>query len=148
MKDPLSPKERSERMAKVRGTGNKSTEQCAEAILIESNILNWEKHPRDVLGKPDFYFRRYRLALFVDGCFWHACPVCKRHTPAARQEFWRNKIEETRKRDNRQRRHMRAQGYHVIRVWEHEVKKGLWIGRLRAMMRRIERQSPSSHATE
>ena len=140
MKDPLSPDERSERMAKVRSTGNKSTEQCAEAIMVESNISSWEKHPSDIPGRPDFYFRRYRLALFVDGCFWHACPVCNRRLPVTRQEFWRKKIEENRKRDNRQRRHMRAEGYHVMRVWEHEVKKGAWIRRLRTMIQRIERQ--------
>ncbi len=143
MSDPLSKAERSARMSRVRSKGNRSTESRVEAALVEAGILGWEKHHKEILGKPDFFFPRYQLALFVDGCFWHACPVCKRRTPASRTEFWRNKIDENRKRDNKQRRKLRAQGYSVMRVWEHDLKRDVWLKRLRSMLRRIERESKS-----
>ena len=137
--DPLTPAERSERMARVRGRGNRSTEGRVEAVLIAEGITGWEKHPCDVPGRPDFYFPAQRLALFVDGCFWHACPTCDRRVPVNRREFWREKIEGNRRRDARKRRQLWAQGYHVMRVWEHDLRRGLWLNRLRAMLRRIER---------
>ncbi len=110
--DPLSEAERSARMARVRGAGNKSTEGRVEAALI--------------------------AAVFVDGCFWHGCPACARRTPTARAEFWRSKIDENWRRNGRQRRRLRRQGYHVMRVWEHDIKKGPWLTRLRAMLARDE----------
>jgi len=141
MSDPLSKAERSVQMSKVRSKGNRSTESEVESALVEARISGWEKHRKEILGKPDFFFPRHRLALFVDGCFWHACPVCKRRTPTSRAEFWRNKIDENRRRDNRQRRRLRAEGYHVMRVWEHELKKDTWLKRLRSMLQRIERET-------
>lgn len=146
MSDPMTKAERSAQMSKVRGKGNKSTEGKVETALIEAEITGWEKHPKDILGTPDFYFRDYKLAVFVDGCFWHGCPVCNRRIPVTREEFWRKKIETNRLNDNRVKRKLRSQGYHVIRIWEHDLKKakkGLWLKRLRAMLRRLD-NTPSS----
>lgn len=143
MSDPLSKAERSARMSKVRSKGNRSTESRVESALVEAGISGWEKHHKEILGKPDFFFPRYRLALFVDGCFWHACPVCKRRIPASRPEFWRKKIDENRRRDNRQHRRLRKEGYHVMRVWEHELKRDTWLKRLRSKLSRIEWESRS-----
>jgi DNA mismatch endonuclease (patch repair protein) len=109
--------------------------------LLEEGITGWEKHRKDILGKPDFYFPDLKLALFVDGCFWHACPKCKRNTPHTRTEFWREKIETNRRRDNRIRRKLRAQGYHVMRVWEHDLKKKSWLKRLQSFVRRINNEN-------
>lgn len=141
MTDPLSPTERSERMSRVKPAGNKSTEGAAEAKLIAAEIVGWEKQPKGLVGKPDFFFPKQRVVVFVDGCFWHACPVCKRRNPTNRAEFWRDKIETNRRRDNRQRHKLRSEGYHVLRVWEHEVTKDAWVSRLRAMLRRAEREA-------
>jgi DNA mismatch endonuclease (patch repair protein) len=140
MTDPLSPEERSERMSRVRSTGNKSTEERAAEMLDTAGIVGWERQPKGVPGRPDFYFPETRLMVFVDGCFWHACPVCKRRNPTNRAEFWREKIDANRRRDNRQRRKLRAEGYHVMRVWEHEVKKDAWVKRLVVMMRRLQQK--------
>lgn len=141
MSDPLSPDQRSAQMGKVRSSGNKATEGIVERKLVESGIPGWEKQPSGILGKPDFFFPEYRILVFVDGCFWHACPFCKRRIPTARNEFWRIKIDGNRRRDNRQRRTLREQGYHVLRVWEHEVKKDTWLKRLLAMIRRVRKDS-------
>lgn len=140
MTDTLNPSERSERMSRVRSSGNKSTEFVVETKLVEEGFKGWEKHPKGLLGKPDFYFPNYQLAIFVDGCFWHACPVCNRRKPVQHGDFWNKKIEENRKRDNRQRRKLRKEGFHVMRIWEHELKQNLWVKRLATMIRKIEHQ--------
>lgn len=120
--DPLSPSARSALMAKVRSKGNASTESAVIALFREASITGWRRHPKGMLGNPDFYFPRARLIVFVDGCFWHACPVCKRNSPQTRADFWQQKIDGNRRRDNRTRRKLRQQGYSVFRIWEHDVR--------------------------
>lgn len=137
--DPLSSEARSALMARVRGVGNKSTELRVESSLIEAGVTKWVKHPKHVQGRPDFYFPDQRMALFVDGCFWHACPQCARRTPGTRSTFWQNKIDGNRRRDNRIRRKLRAEGFHVARVWEHDLRSGTWLKRVQSMLRRIDR---------
>jgi DNA mismatch endonuclease, patch repair protein len=138
--DPMSPEERSAQMAKVRGKGNKSTEGRVEAALLEAGIGGWEKHRRILKGNPDFFFPNHKLALFVDGCFWHACPKCRRRTPHTRADFWGQKIDQNRKRDDRVRRELRRHGYHVMRVWEHDLKRTTWMKRLKAILRRLDEE--------
>ncbi|MBN1459475.1 MAG: DNA mismatch endonuclease Vsr [Armatimonadetes bacterium] len=133
-KDALSPEARSRHMSSIRGKGNLSTEGAVEDRLNAEGIAGWEKHPAQIIGKPDFYFPAQRVALFVDGCFWHDCPCCRRNRPTARGDFWREKIEGNRRRDNRTNRRLRRQGIHVVRVWEHDVPCASWVKRLRRML--------------
>lgn len=141
MTDTFSKAERSAIMAKVKSAGNKSTEAVVEAALLEAGILGWEKQP-EILGKPDFYFPKHSLVLFVDGCYWHGCPQHCR-MPATNTAYWAQKIDRNRQRDNRNRRQLRREGYHVMRVWEHDLKTDTWLKRLAAMLRRIERSATS-----
>lgn len=143
--DPLSPAERSALMAKVKSTGNQSTEVKAAAGLVAAGIDGWERHPA-LPGKPDFFFPQHRLAVFIDGCFWHGCPKHVRY-PQAHADYWESKIDRNRKRDNRIRRRLRAEGVHVMRVWEHDLRDDAWIKRLLAMLRRIETQISSRDET-
>jgi len=130
MRDPLTAAERSALMSKVRGKGNRSTEVRVRAALIRYGISGWVKHPANVPGKPDFFFPRQKVALFIDGCFWHACPRCARRTPSSRATFWRNKIEDNKARDRRVRAQLTRLGYRVLRVWEHELRTRSWLKRL------------------
>lgn len=136
MVDTLTKSERSKRMTLVRSEGNKSTEEHIKGLLLKNNIAGWVQHPVKIVGRPDFYFSRQKLAVFVDGCFWHSCPICKRRKPSVNAKFWVNKIETNRKRDNRQRRKLRETGSHVMRIWEHETKQNFWLNRLKRMLRR------------
>ncbi len=110
-----------------------------EAILTDEGIFGWVKHPKGILGCPDFYFPDRQLLLFVDGCFWHACPRCGR-IPKSRTRFWRQKIEGNRRRDETTRRRLRGMGYHVVRVWEHAVGERNWIKRLEKCQTSLERR--------
>lgn len=133
--DVLSAAERSKHMARVKGRGNASTEGPVADWLRSHEIKGWVSHPKDVAGKPDFYFPELRLAVFVDGCFWHGCPTCDRNVPRTRTEFWRNKIAANRSRDRRVTRELRGTGEHVLRLWEHELKStSRWSRRLRRMV--------------
>jgi DNA mismatch endonuclease (patch repair protein) len=113
--------ERSRIMAAIRGKSNKSTEVILRMALVRAGIKSWILHP-NITGKPDFFFPGQRLALFVDGCFWHGCPRCG-HIPSTRSLFWESKIERNRMRDKRNVRILKAEGVRSLRVWEHSLKK-------------------------
>jgi DNA mismatch endonuclease, patch repair protein len=133
MLDPLSPAERSERMSRVRSRGNRSTEGRVREELVDQGIKGWVSHPDSVPGRPDFYFEERRLAVFVDGCFWHGCPNCGR-LPKTRVEFWRAKIGGNRRRDRLSNRRLWREGYRVLRIRECDLKRGKWVRRLTAKL--------------
>jgi DNA mismatch endonuclease (patch repair protein) len=109
-------------MAAVRSRGNRSTEVRLRARLVRAGVRQWKLNNRDVLGQPDFVFEEARVAVFVDGCFWHGCPRCCR-MPAAHSVYWAGKIEGNRRRDRQVTQRLRRAGWRVVRVWEHEIKR-------------------------
>lgn len=92
------------------------------AMLRARRISGWQMHRKDVIGKPDFYFADLRIALFIDGCFWHACPKCSQ-MPRQNAAFWSVKLAENARRDVRTRRALNRAGISVIRLWEHDLEK-------------------------
>lgn len=135
--DPLTTEERSAQMAKVRGRKNRSTEMRVAAYLIRWGFSGWKRHVRDVSGCPDFLFVQERVAVFVDGCFWHGCPKCRRNVPHSRRQFWLRKIGLNRQRDRKVGHALRAQGYTVLRIWEHDLSGGRWLDKLRRTLQRF-----------
>ena len=113
--------ERSRTMRAVKGRNNASTELRMVRILKSKAITGWRRH-QSLPGRPDFAFRAKRVALFVDGCFWHGCPRCYR-APKSRASYWSQKVEANRKRDKRANAQLRAAGWKVIRVWEHDMSR-------------------------
>ena len=75
---------RPELMSRIRSLGNKKTEFALVALLKAHHITGWRRH-QPVFGKPDFIFRAHRLAIFVDGCFWHGCPRCYKRPSCKRR---------------------------------------------------------------
>jgi DNA mismatch endonuclease Vsr len=119
--DHVSREVRSRIMASVRSRGNTTTELPLGKRLWAAGLRGYRKHWK-VPGKPDFAWPGRKIAVFVDGCFWHGCVKCK-YLPRTNAAFWRNKIETNRLRDKRVRRSLRTQGWTVLRFWEHEVKR-------------------------
>jgi DNA mismatch endonuclease, patch repair protein len=74
-----------------------------------------------MFGKPDFVFPEVRLAVFVDGCFWHACPL-HAAIPTTNRLFWQRKLCKNKERDRLVRRRLRTSGWRVIRIWQHELR--------------------------
>jgi DNA mismatch endonuclease (patch repair protein) len=132
--DRLTPAQRSAHMAGIKGKRNRSTELHVAAKLVRAGVRGWRRHPNDVPGRPDFAFPERRIALFVDGCFWHGCPRGNRNTPRTRAEFWQAKIAAKRTRDRTVDRHLRAQGYRIVRIWEHALRDGQWLDALLALL--------------
>jgi DNA mismatch endonuclease, patch repair protein len=100
-----------------------------------------------LLGKPDIVFRRARLVVFVDGCFWHGCPQCGRRTKSHRA-FWRRKIDRNRRRDRVVTRGLQRAGWQVVRIPEHSIKRpSARLEVANRLVRRILRTS-SSHRSD
>ena len=108
-------------MSRIRGHGNKDTELALIKLLRRHGITGWRRS-QNVFGKPDFIFRWNRVAIFVDGCFWHGCPRCYRR-PKSNRKFWDAKITRNRDRDREVSRELRRLGWHVVRIWEHVLAK-------------------------
>jgi DNA mismatch endonuclease (patch repair protein) len=112
--------------------GNKDTELRLIALFRAHGISGWRRN-HQLGGKPDFVFRKERLVVFVDGCFWHGCPA---HAtwPKQNAEFWRTKILGNRRRDLAVNRLLKKAGWRVVRIWEHALTRkqaGRTISRLR-----------------
>ena len=150
MADIYTRAQRSALMAKVRGRGNATTEGVLATVLRAQGWSGWRRQQalrgRDARSapwrvRPDFIFRSRRLAIFVDGCFWHGCP---RHgtQPAGNAAFWRAKFRRNRERDRRDTLNLRGAGWRVVRLWEHELRAKsrprllLKLGRLFAEVRK------------
>ncbi len=118
--DRVSKAIRSRIMASVRSKGNRSTEQLMAKILRKVGLRGYRRHWK-VTGKPDFAWPDRKIALFVDGCFWHGCPKCNRPSKS-NVSFWRKKVSSNRKRDQRVSRQLRRRGWRVMRVWECAVE--------------------------
>ena len=120
MPDVFTKAKRSEVMSLIRSGGNKATELRLIAIFKEHGITGWRRKQK-LPGKPDFVFRAPRVCVFVDGCFWHACP--KHGTlPKTRRAFWLKKLGTNKARDRRVGRELRRDGWRVLRIWEHELR--------------------------
>src|SRR5687768_2454787 len=112
---------RSRQMSLVKGKGNKSTEEKVLRLLRKRNIWGWRRHP-ELPGRPDFAFMQEKLAVFLDGCFWHGCPNCSRRAPRTNASFWAGKLNENLERDRRVSRELRGRGWRVLRIWEHALQ--------------------------
>lgn len=108
-------------MSAIRSRGNKDTELRLIAIMRTHGITGWRRGSK-LRGRPDFLFPRERLAVFVDGCFWHGCP--KHGTrPSSNVAFWEAKILGNQKRDRSVARELRHAGWRVLRIWEHALRR-------------------------
>jgi DNA mismatch endonuclease (patch repair protein) len=119
--DVFTKSKRSEVMSRIRSRGNKATELALAKLLRRNKITGWRRNQK-IFGKPDFMFRNARLAVFVDGCFWHGCP--KHGTkPKGNAAFWRKKISRNQARDRLVTRTLRSANWRVLRIWEHELAR-------------------------
>lgn len=119
MVDTVSGTERSRIMRRVLGKGNQSTEALVARLFRKAGVRGWRRQ-LDLPGRPDFAFPQSRLAVFVDGCFWHGCPKHLR-LPASHRTYWVRKIERNVARDHQVRLLLRRANWRVVRFWEHDL---------------------------
>jgi len=121
MPDVFTKAKRSEVMSRIRGRGNKDTELALAKLLRTHRITGWRRN-QPLFGKPDFVFLKARLAVFVDGCFWHGCPT-HATKPKNNRVFWQRKLFANKRRDELVTRTLRNAGWRVIRIWECALAK-------------------------
>ena len=148
MTDVFSKSKRSQVMSRIRSRGNKDTEIALARLLRRNKITGWRRHfeirkaesgKRKFSVRPDFVFMQARLAVFVDGCFWHGCP--KHETkPKNNRAFWQRKLSANKARDRLVNRALRRAGWRVLRIWEHTLRWATKDKRNEArLLRRIQR---------
>lgn len=133
MADWLTLQQRSYNMASIRSRGNITTEGTLASVLRSAGLTGWRRHV-PLPGKPDFVFRPQRVAVFVDGCFWHGCPRCYR-LPEDNRGYWSAKVAGNRRRDRKADAELRTLGWKVLRIWEHSLRTEAGKARAAAKMR-------------
>lgn len=126
---------RSKIMARVKSKGNKSTELKFIDALRAWSISGWRCRI-DVLGKPDFVFSKEKIAMFIDGCFWHGCSKHCR-LPATNVQYWVDKIQGNIRRDKQVTKEIKKRGWIVFRFWEHELTGGASLSKKLNRMKEI-----------
>ncbi|MEG1668602.1 very short patch repair endonuclease [Chryseobacterium sp.] len=107
-------------MSQIKSKNTKSTELKLVEIFKDNHVTGWRRtYP--MVGKPDFVFVKQRIAIFVDGCFWHGHD-CRNVTPKDNADYWRDKIRRNIDRDNMVTEAIIKKGWSVIRIWECELK--------------------------
>lgn len=109
-------------MSRIRSK-NTQPELALRRALWAAGVRGWRVHYKDLPGKPDLAFTRWRVAVFVDGCFWHGHPDY--FTPGKSGEYWDAKIARTQERDRLANEGLTASGWRVLRLWDFEVEEDL-----------------------
>lgn len=122
MADVFSRAKRSAVMSSIRARGNRDTELRLVTLMRAHGISGWRRG-QPLFGKPDFIFRVERVAVFVDGCFWHGCTrPSHAPIPKTRRTWWLKKLAKNRDRDRLVSRTLRRLGWRVVRIWECELR--------------------------
>lgn len=135
MVDNLSETDRQRTMRAVQGKGT-GLERRLWAMLAGMGLCGWRRNPEGILGNPDVVFETERVALFVDGCFWHGCPHCQRKLPQTNAEYWERKIRRNVERDKKNSQALLDEGWTLVRIWEHELESEQSRATLRVSLRR------------
>jgi len=107
--------------------GNRARDTAPELklrrLLREAGYPGYRLHWKKVPGHPDIVYPGRKIAIFVNGCFWHRCPHCNPATPKSNTAFWEAKFEANRERDARKTRQLEAMDWVVVTVWECEIRQ-------------------------
>lgn len=122
MTDNLSPTDRVKTMRAVKSQGT-GPERRLRAMLAGMGVSGWRLNYEKAPGNPDIAFPEEKIAIFVDGCFWHGCPECNRPLPQKNRDYWKRKIERNIARDQRYNEELSEEGWTILRIWGHELKK-------------------------
>lgn len=138
MADIFTKEKRSWIMSRIRGTNTKIDLKMKK--ILEENKIKFEMYPK-MFGNPDFVLKRKRIIIFCDGDFWHGYKYHEKKRPA--KKYWSDKIEGNMKRDKRNTRKLRRDGYSVLRFWEHDIEKRTDVC-IKRIMRKIEERVKGS----
>lgn len=110
-------------MSRVKGKNTK-IENIFRKFIWKNGIRGYRVSNSKIMGKPDVFFQKKKIAVFIDGCFWHKCPICH-SIPESNFGFWDEKLSRNVKRDREVNKVLLKEGVKVVRFWEHELEKDL-----------------------
>ena len=114
--DKFSKEIRSKIMSRIRSeSGIEKLPKCMKGLYLR-------KHPSGIYGKPDFGNKKRKIVVFIDGCFWHKCPIHHKE-PKSNRSYWTTKINKNVDRDKEVNSVLKKEGWKVIRIWEHDLLK-------------------------
>lgn len=117
--DNLNRVQRSYCMSRIKSVDTKP-ELAFRKYIWEKGLKGYRLH-KNIKGKPDIFFAKKKIAVFIDGCFWHKCPICFRK-PKSDNEYWNKKIINNKRRDKQISKELEKQNIIVVRFWAHEIK--------------------------
>jgi len=119
MPDKFSKETRSKIMGSIKAR-SKLEDKVSRALWKRG--YRFRKNDRSLFGTPDISIKKYMTVIFIDSCYWHACPEHFR-MPKSNTDFWKNKIERNIERDSRVTRYYEDIGWNILRIWEHDLRK-------------------------
>ncbi|MBU4245886.1 MAG: very short patch repair endonuclease [Nanoarchaeota archaeon] len=119
MTDTLTKEQRSRTMSRIRSKWTSQEKKMHN--YLKAKKIKHKMHPK-IRGSPDSLIYETNTAVFLHGCFWHKCPKCY-NEPKSHKDYWLPKIERTVKRDRENEKILKEQGFKVVKIWEHEIKK-------------------------
>jgi DNA mismatch endonuclease, patch repair protein len=111
--------QRRRNMQAIRSKGTKLEERVTKALWEKG--IRFRKNVNSLFGKPDIAIKKYKIVIFIDSCFWHACEL-HGNMPVKNKEFWESKLRRNVDRDLEVTNYYLEKGWHILRIWEHELK--------------------------
>ena len=120
MADNLTKEQRHKNMTNIRSTNTRIEKDVTKALW---NLgYRFRKNAKTLPGKPDIAIQKYKIVIFLDSCFWHKCPEHFKK-PKSNLEYWEPKIKRNIERDAEINQYYKDNNWHILRIWEHEIKK-------------------------
>ncbi|MBS4196450.1 very short patch repair endonuclease [Lederbergia citri] len=119
MPDKITREQRSKNMAAIRSV---SKIESLFSKALWANGIRFRRNVRKLFGNPDIAIQKYKIVIFIDSCFWHACPIHFTR-PKSNQEYWDKKILRNIERDREVTKYYQENGWHIKRIWEHSIRK-------------------------
>lgn len=122
---PIPEKESTSRVMSANKAKDTKPELTFRKALWKNGLRGYRLHWKKVPGRPDIVYSKKKIAIFLNGCFWHRCPYCNPSTPKTHQEFWLKKFSNNVERDKRKLNELKKLGWKVIVIWECQIKKNV-----------------------
>ncbi|MEC1356515.1 very short patch repair endonuclease [Bacillus sonorensis] len=119
MADNMSKEKRTKTMKAIRSQSK--LENIFTKALWKKGY-RFRKNSKTLFGKPDISIKKYKIVIFIDSCFWHVCPLHS-NEPKSNQDYWKSKLLRNQQRDKKVNEYYRENGWHIKRIWEHEIKE-------------------------
>ncbi|MGM0924037.1 MAG: very short patch repair endonuclease [Bacillota bacterium] len=121
MADVLTKEQRRKNMQAIKAQSKLENKVSKE---LWKKGIRFRKNVKDLFGKPDIAIKKHKVVIFIDSCFWHCCDL-HGNMPKTNSEFWREKLDKNKNRDQEVNRYYKNKGWYIKRIWEHEIKQDI-----------------------